>query len=81
MNTMLMKEYAFKDVDKYYFVKKVHFNFTDEKVYCDLLVYTQKYGVDMDYLLESIEITKFNEIIEKTIKNFLKQKGVNYEKH
>ena len=81
MNKILMKEYAFKDVDKFYFVKKVYFNFTDEKVYCELLVYTQEYGMDMDYLLDCVEITKFNEVVEKTIENFLKQKGVSYEKY
>ena len=78
MNTILMKEYAFKDVGKFYFVKRVHFNFTDEKVYCDLLVYTQEYGMDMDYLLDCVEITKFNEVVEKTIENYLNQKGVKY---
>ena len=81
MNTILMKEYAFKDVDKFYFVKKVYFNFTDEKVYCDLLVYTQKYGADMDYLLDCVEASKFDEVVEKTIENYLNQKGVSYEKY
>ena len=81
MNKTLMKDYVFKIINKYYFVKRVYFNYTNEKVYLDLLVYSQKYGADMDYLLECVEATRFNEVVDKTIKDYLKQKGVNYEEN
>ena len=66
MNTTLMKDYAFKVINKYVFVKRV---------YLDLLVYSQKYGTDIDYLLECVDAVKFNKIVDKTIREYLKQKG------
>ena len=65
-----MKEYPYKDVDKYYFVKKVYFDYASERVYFDLLVYSEKYQSDIDYLLEDVESTNFDELAEKAIKDF-----------
>ena len=79
MNIVLMKEYSYKDVDKYYFVKKVHFDYASERVLFDLLVYSDKYQTDLDYLFHYVETSNFDEFAEKAIKGFLKEKGVNYE--
>ena len=81
MNTTLMKEYTFKEINKYVFVKRVHFDYTSERVYFDLLVYSQKYGTDIEYLLECVDAAGFNEVAEQTIKDYLNQRGVNYEKY
>ena len=82
MNTTLMKDYAFKVINKYVFVKRVYFNYTDERVYLDLLVYSQKHRSDIDYLLECVDAVKFNKIVDKTIREYLKQKGIfNYEEY
>ena len=81
MNTVLMKEYPLTEVDKYYFVKRVYFDYASERVYFDLLVYSQKYQGDIEYLLECVEAASFDKVVDKAIKDFLKQKGVNYEKY
>ena len=81
MNKTLMKDYVFKVIEEYCFVKRVYFNYKDERVYFDLLVYSQKYRENIEYLLESIETTDFNKAVEKTIKDYLNQKGINYEKY
>ena len=81
MKTTLMKDYVFKIVNEYVFVKKVYFDYTNEKVYFDLLVYSQKYRSDIEYLLDYVETSRFNEIVDKTIKNYLNQRGVKYEKY
>ena len=79
MDIVLMKEYSYKDVDKYYFVKKVYFDYVSERVLFDLWVYSDKYQTDMDYLFHYVETSNFDELAEKTIKSFLKEKGINYE--
>ena len=71
MNTTLLKDCVFKTVDKYVFVKKVYFDFTNERAYCDLLVYSQEYRSDIECLLEYVEPASFNEIAEQQIKEFL----------
>ena len=81
MKKTLMRDYAFKVVNEYVFVKKVYFDYANEKVYFDLLVYSQKYRSDIKYLLDYVETSKFNKIVDKTIKNYLNQKGVKYEKY
>ena len=79
MKTTLMKEYTYKIVDKYVFIKQVYFDYTNEKVYFNLLVYTKEYQSDMDYLLDYMDPIRFNEVAEQTIKNFLsKRKIFNY---
>ena len=75
MNTTLMKDYVFKVINKYVFVKKVYFNYTNERIYCDLLVYSQDYRSDIEYLFEHIEATRFNKVAEQTIKNYLNKRG------
>ena len=79
MDTML-KDYVFKMVDKYVFVKKVYFNYVDERIYYDLLVYSQVYRSDIEYLAEHIDASRFDEVAEQTIKNYLKKVGVDYER-
>ena len=79
MDIVLMKDYSYKDVDKYYFVKKVYFDYVSERVLFDLWVYSDKYQTDMDYLFHYVETSNFDELAEKTIKSFLKEKGINYE--
>ena len=81
MKTTLMKDYVFKIVNEYVFVKKVYFDYTNERVYFDLLVYSQEYRSDIEYLLDYVETSRFNEIVDKTIKNYLNQRGVKYEKY
>ena len=76
MDVTLMKEYAFKIIDKYVFIKRVYFDYANERVYMDLLVYTKEYQSDMDYLLDYIEPAKFNKVAEQTIKSFLEKKGI-----
>ena len=73
-----MKEYPYKIVDKYVFIKRVYFDNTYERVYFNLLVYTKEYQSDMDYILDYMDPIRFNEIAEQTIKNFLNKKGVSY---
>ena len=79
MDIVLMKEYVYKDVDKYYFVKKVYFDYANERVLFDMLVYSETYQTDIDYLFHYIETSNFDELAEKTIKEFLKEHGINYE--
>ena len=82
MNTTLMKDYVFKVINKYVFVKKVYFDYTNERVYFDLLVYSQEYRSDIKYLLDYMEPARFNEVVEQTIKNYLNQRGIfNYEEY
>ena len=82
MNTTLMKDYVFKVINKYVFVKKVYFDYTNERVYFDLLVYSQEYRSDIEYLLDYMEPARFNEVVEQTIKNYLNQRGIfNYEEY
>ena len=81
MNTTLMKDYVFKIIDKYVFVKKVYFDYTNERVYFNLLVYLLEHRADIEYLLDYMDAARFNEVVEQTIKNYLKQRGVIYEKH
>ena len=81
MNKVLMKDYVFKIIDEYVFVKKVYFEYTNEKVYFDVLVYSQKYRSNIECLAENVDAINFNKTVKQTIKSYLKQKGVNYEKY
>ena len=81
MNTTLMKDYVFKIIDKYVFVKRVYFDYTNERVYFDLLVYSQEYRADIEYLLDYMDPSRFDKVADKTIKEYLKQRGVNYEEY
>ena len=76
MNTTLMKEYTYKIVDEYVFIKKVYFDYTNERVYINLLVYTKAHQSDMEYLLDYMNPTRFNEVAEQTIKNFLNKRNI-----
>ena len=82
MNTTLMKDYVFKVINKYVFVKKVYFDYTNERVYFDLLVYSQEYRSDIECLLDYMDSARFNEVAEQTIKEYLNQRGIfNYEEY
>ena len=81
MNTTLMKDYVFKIIDKYVFVKRVYFDYTNERVYFDLLVYSQEYRADIEYLLDYMDPSRFVKVADKTIKEYLKQRGVHYEEY
>ena len=76
MNTTLMKEYTYKIVDEYVFIKKVYFDYTNERVYINLLVYTKAYQSDMEYVLDYMNPTRFNEVAEQAIKNFLNKRNI-----
>ena len=76
----MLKDYVFKVINKYVFVKKVYFNYDNERIYYDLLVYSQVYRSDIEYLAEHIDASKFDKVAEQTIKNYLKKMGVNYER-
>ena len=76
MKVALLEEYTYKIVDKYIFIKRVYFDFINERTYINLLVYTKKYQSDLEYMLEYIEPARFNEVAEQIIKDFLNEKGV-----